>query len=457
MGALLLALLASTGLAAPSGAETEHGLALLPGGQLMGWGANEFGQVRADQGAWVAQPLALPWPGAKPVAVASGARHSLVLDAAGQVWAWGDNSAGQLGLGHTRPAAQPTQVPGLPLAARAVAAGTQHSAALLEDGSVWVWGANHRGQLGNGTLDRFAVGPRATRVADLPAASALASGDDFLLALASSPAASKREHGKAQTQVWSWGAGQAVAQPMRELVAPSAIRAQGDSAMARSAGGHYWRWRGGQALAAPGTQQAFAALGNVAPAPLNATPPQTPLANAAKPLPAQAQRLEVKPVAVARAPMVATSPALPARPSVLKLPPPATVAALPPAPVAPAATVSSAPAAPTSTAALASPAAPPTAPATAAPAAPAAAARAAVRGTVRLAEAPLEGVQVAAEGASCSASDSQGHYLCQMAAGWSGRITLRRANYRFAPSAMTFKNLHGDADQQDFSAIYDPR
>lgn len=80
-----------------------------------------------------------------------------------------------------------------------------------------------------------------------------------------------------------------------------------------------------------------------------------------------------------------------------------------------------------------------------------------MRGTVRLAEAPLEGVQVAAEGASCSASDSQGHYLCQMAAGWSGRITLRRANYRFAPSAMTFKNLHGDADQQDFSAIYDPR
>jgi len=69
----------------------------------------------------------------------------------------------------------------------------------------------------------------------------------------------------------------------------------------------------------------------------------------------------------------------------------------------------------------------------------------------------LENVQVAADGGQCSATDSQGRYVCSVPAGWTGRVTMRRGNYRFSPSALSFQNLRIDAGQQDFSAIFDPR
>jgi len=69
----------------------------------------------------------------------------------------------------------------------------------------------------------------------------------------------------------------------------------------------------------------------------------------------------------------------------------------------------------------------------------------------------LGNVQVAADGGQCSATDSQGRYVCSVPAGWTGRVTMRRGNYRFSPSALSFQNLRIDAGQQDFSAIFDPR
>lgn len=146
-----------------------------------------------------------PWAGRKWVTQASGARHSLGVDAAGQVWAWGDNSSGQLGLGHTRPVAELAQVTGLAGRALAVSAGTQHSAALLADGTVWVWGANNRGQLGRNPIDNFKVQSTPVQVAGLTRVVGLSGGDDFLLAL------------KGKKTVLRWGAGDAEPSPVTGL------------------------------------------------------------------------------------------------------------------------------------------------------------------------------------------------------------------------------------------------
>lgn len=92
-----------------------------------------------------------------------GLYHSLAVLNDGAVMAWGNNDGGQLGTGnrqgpeicggpgnHKPCAKKPTEVPGLSTATE-VSAGEFFSLALLEDGTVWAWGAGYRGELGNGT------------------------------------------------------------------------------------------------------------------------------------------------------------------------------------------------------------------------------------------------------------------------------------------------------------------
>jgi alpha-tubulin suppressor-like RCC1 family protein len=109
----------------------------------------------------------------------------------GTVWTWGSNSVGQLGNGSTTPAQRlvPDQLSALSNVT-AVAAGADHSLALLSDGSVWAWGANMSGQLGDGTntLQRTPV-----PVNSLTDVIAIAAGQTFSLAL------------KSDKTVWAWG------------------------------------------------------------------------------------------------------------------------------------------------------------------------------------------------------------------------------------------------------------
>nr|XP_032833323.1 probable E3 ubiquitin-protein ligase HERC4 [Petromyzon marinus] len=83
------------------------------------------------------------------VQVSCGAHHTLALSSASEVFAWGTNDRGQLGLGDKVPRSDPLHVValcGIPL--RALAAGAAHSLALTLTGGVFVWGANAHGQLG---------------------------------------------------------------------------------------------------------------------------------------------------------------------------------------------------------------------------------------------------------------------------------------------------------------------
>lgn len=76
------------------------------------------------------------------VEVAGGLGHSLALDENGDVWAWGRNDRGQLGDGTLIGRAIPVRVAGLPRPAVAIAAGQDHSLALLDDGTMAAWGEN---------------------------------------------------------------------------------------------------------------------------------------------------------------------------------------------------------------------------------------------------------------------------------------------------------------------------
>jgi alpha-tubulin suppressor-like RCC1 family protein len=82
-------------------------------------------------------------------AIAGGGFHSLALLENGTVWSWGDNGRGQLGDGTLISRLAPVQVQGLPGIARSIAAGGQHSLALLDDSTVWSWGDNVGGKLGD--------------------------------------------------------------------------------------------------------------------------------------------------------------------------------------------------------------------------------------------------------------------------------------------------------------------
>ncbi len=83
------------------------------------------------------------------VSVALGGEHALAIRADGSLWAWGQNNYGQLGDGSDTFQAEPVKV-GEGFAQ--VAAGHFHSAGIRKDGSLWLWGGNQRGQIGVGSM-----------------------------------------------------------------------------------------------------------------------------------------------------------------------------------------------------------------------------------------------------------------------------------------------------------------
>ena len=105
------------------------------------------------------------------IAVAAGDSHSLALKADGSVWSWGFNGSGQLGDGTTVQRATPVQASGLAGIVN-IAVGGDHSLAVKSDGSLWAWGSNTFGQLGNGTTTSSSIPVQISSISNVKKVSA---------------------------------------------------------------------------------------------------------------------------------------------------------------------------------------------------------------------------------------------------------------------------------------------
>jgi alpha-tubulin suppressor-like RCC1 family protein len=210
-----------------------HSVGLYPDGTVVGWGDNEGGQLGGGIGGATIKPLALiggsgmtavsagsystlalksdrtvfcwgelvdpPSGGTVPnftdiAAVSSGLGFLVALKRDGTVWGYGNNSVGQLGNGGTQNVSitSPVSPIGLPPIA-SIAAGIDFVIAVGADGSVWSWGGGGKGQLGNA----------ATTDSPLPQKLTSMNGVSFVVTSAGSRHCLAL---KSDGTVWAWGA-----------------------------------------------------------------------------------------------------------------------------------------------------------------------------------------------------------------------------------------------------------
>jgi alpha-tubulin suppressor-like RCC1 family protein len=152
----------------PNASGWSSTLAINSNATVSAWGFNGFGELGDGTTTSRGAPVTVVGPGGigttlqgiESVAKSggSGGEHSLALrQSDGSVWSWGKNTYGQLGLGglaDTNPHPVPQQVlgaggKGYLTGVVAIAAGVDSSYALKTDGTVWAWGGNITGELGN--------------------------------------------------------------------------------------------------------------------------------------------------------------------------------------------------------------------------------------------------------------------------------------------------------------------
>ena len=177
-------------------AGATHSLALATDGTIYAWGKNEYGQLGNDSTTNSPVPVAVktagtPMDGKTIIQIHAGYEHSLALASDGTVYAWGRNNSGQLGKNDATDTHIPAAVQtlGTPMAGKVIvqlAAGNSQSMALASDGTVYTWGWNQYGQLGNGTTTNSRI-PIAIVTTGTPLAgkiiSRIAAGNAHALAM----------------------------------------------------------------------------------------------------------------------------------------------------------------------------------------------------------------------------------------------------------------------------------
>jgi alpha-tubulin suppressor-like RCC1 family protein len=141
------------GPAALVAAGDTHTLAILSDGTLYSWGGNannQLGQGPGPSSNFYPTKIGIDTP--SWATVSAGGAHSMATKTDGSLWAWGSNADGQLGFDSSvTEVGVPTQV-GTAKDWKEVSAGKAHTLARKLDGSLYAWGKNANGQLGNGTL-----------------------------------------------------------------------------------------------------------------------------------------------------------------------------------------------------------------------------------------------------------------------------------------------------------------
>ena len=129
----------------------DHTLAIRRPGTLWAWGRALFGQIGDGTTTDRSSPVSVVGGFTDWCQVSAGSRHSLAVRQNGTAWAWGSNSDGRLGDGTTAARTSPVSVVGGFTDWCQASAGNYHSLGLRSNGTLWAWGSNSSGQLGNNT------------------------------------------------------------------------------------------------------------------------------------------------------------------------------------------------------------------------------------------------------------------------------------------------------------------
>jgi len=165
-------------------------LALKEDGSIWAWGYNRYGQIGDGTTSNKTTPVQVTdIDNVKLISSSYYNSHSLALKGDGTVWAWGHNGFGQIGDGTTSNKTTPVQVTDIDNV-KLISAGGDHSLALKEDGTVWAWGYNGFGQIGDGTASNKTT---PVQVTDIDNVKLISAGGNHSLAL------------KEDGTVWAWG------------------------------------------------------------------------------------------------------------------------------------------------------------------------------------------------------------------------------------------------------------
>lgn len=168
-----------------------HSLGIRQNGSLWAWGKDDFGQCLGTGNLVEHRTPVRVGTASNWVSVTAGSYHSLGLRADGTLWAWGDDNAGELGVG--RLAAAPQQQVATATNWSQVSAASGHTVALRTDGTIWSWGYNPGGEIGTTTLTLNTVS-EPLRVGSLTTWVRIAAGMRHTAAI------------RADSTLWLWGA-----------------------------------------------------------------------------------------------------------------------------------------------------------------------------------------------------------------------------------------------------------
>jgi alpha-tubulin suppressor-like RCC1 family protein len=131
---------------------TYHTAAIKTDGTLWIWGSNSSGQLGDNTIVSKSSPIQTVAGGTNWKQVTGGDFYTACIKTDGTLWTWGSNDNGQLGNNTTTDKSSPIQTVSGGTNWKQVACGSYHTTAIKTDGTLWLWGLNDYGQLGDETV-----------------------------------------------------------------------------------------------------------------------------------------------------------------------------------------------------------------------------------------------------------------------------------------------------------------
>lgn len=135
-----------------SSSGSRHTTGVKKDGTLWTWGVGYDGALGNNSVASRSSPGATAGGGTTWCQSSVGARHTTAVKTDGTLWTWGCNTCGQLGIGAITSRNSPVTTAAAGTTWCTVSAGGFHTSAVKTDGTVWTWGFNNCGRLGDGTI-----------------------------------------------------------------------------------------------------------------------------------------------------------------------------------------------------------------------------------------------------------------------------------------------------------------